>query len=173
MSKIWIPLIAILEMVGGVFGIAFVIWQLVATQATAESLTFALIVSAIYTFSFIAGLALWLRRPFGRTASLIVQGIQLPKYFSQFLNFMFSFGFDAYVYGTLSGDDSVFFGVKCNFLAYSQFLINVHNGPVGFGFSISACVFLLILLKFKPQPVPPPPDNTGAAPSHVQGGEIS
>ncbi len=69
---------------------------------------------------------------------------------------MFSFGFDANVYGTVSADDSVFLVVKFNFLAFSQLLINVQNGPVGFGFSISACPFLLLLLKFKPRPVPPP-----------------
>ncbi len=79
MSKIWIRLIAILEIVGGVCGIAFVGWQFVTLPTHRHTLIFASIALVVYVFSFIAGIALWLERPFGRVASIIVQAIQLPK----------------------------------------------------------------------------------------------
>jgi hypothetical protein len=63
MSKFWILLIAILEIIGGIFGIAFVVLQIVAGQT---GLVFASVACAVYILSFAAGVALLRNRPFGR-----------------------------------------------------------------------------------------------------------
>jgi hypothetical protein len=99
MSKIWIRIISILEIVGGLSGIAFVVREIVTAPTDHHPVVIGAIALAVYALSLFAGIALWLERPFARVASIVVQAIQLPKYISQLVIFMFSFGFDAYVYG--------------------------------------------------------------------------
>jgi hypothetical protein len=147
MSKFWTYLIAILEIVGGLCGIAFVLWQSVAAPLERYNVLFAIIISVIYLLSLVAGIALALGRKFGRVASIIVQAIQLPKYTSQLLIFMFSFGFDAYVYGMLTNNAQVAFGLEFKFLAFNQLFVNVTDAPVVFGISIPATAFLVMLLR--------------------------
>jgi hypothetical protein len=165
MSRIWIRIISILEIIGGLSGIAFVAWEIVATPTDRHSIVIGAIVFAVYVFSFIAGIALWLERPFGRVASIVVQAIQLPKYISQLIIFMFSFGIDAYVYGMLTNNGQPTFGIEFKFLAFNQFFVNVPDAPSGFGISISACVFLGVLLKFKPKRLSEDALVTGSAPN--------
>lgn len=148
MSKLWTYVIAILEMIGGIFGIAFIIWQsLSSPPLDLYNLLFAIIIFLVYALSLAAGIALALRRKIGRVGSIIVQAIQLPKYTSQLLIFMFSFGFDAYPYGMLTSSGHVAFGIDFKFPAYYQLFANVADAPVGFGFSIPACAFLVMLLR--------------------------
>jgi len=161
MSKIWIRIISILEIVGGLSGIAFVVWEIVAVPTDRHPVVIVAIALAVYVFSFIAGIALWLERPFGRVASIVVQAIQLPKYFSQLIIFMFSFGLDAYVYGMLSPNAQPVFGFELKFLAFNQLFVNVPDAPAGFGISISSCVFLGMLLKFKPKRLSQDASNDG------------
>jgi hypothetical protein len=162
MSKFWTYLIAILEIVGGLCGIAFVIWQSLAAPLDRYTFPFAIIIFVVYSLSLAAGIALALGRKFGRVASIVVQAIQLPKYGSQVLIFMFSFGFDAYVYGMLTTNAQVAFGLEFKFLAFNQLFINVADAPVMFGISIPACVFLVMLLR-KPKIAPSDIEDTDAA----------
>jgi hypothetical protein len=152
MSRFWTYLIAILEIVGGICGLAFIVWQSLTAPLDRYNLLLAVIISFVYLLSLGAGIALALGYKFGRVASIIVQAIQLPKYTSQLLVFMFSFGFDAYVYGMLTnssadGNSYVKFGLDLKFLAYYQLLLNVSDAPAGFGISIPACAFLVMLLR--------------------------
>ncbi len=149
MSKTWVRVISILEIIGGVFGIIFVAWQLATIPLDSRTLILACITLLTYIFSFIAGIALWREHPFGRIASIIIQAIQLPKYVSQPLIFMFSFGFDAYGYCALSNNLNPIVGFEFKFLAFNQLSVNVTDAQVGFGVSISACIFLVKLLKYK------------------------
>jgi hypothetical protein len=153
MSKFWTHLIAILEIVGGLCGIAFIIWQSVTAPLERHNIPFAIIIVVIYLLSLVAGICLALGRKFGRVASIIVQAIQLPKYTSQLLIFMFSLGFDAYVYAMLTTNAQVAFGLEFKFLAFNQLFVNVADAPVMFGISIPACVFLVMLLR-KPKIAP-------------------
>jgi hypothetical protein len=107
---------------------------------------FAIIISLIYLLSLVAGITLALGRKFGRVASIIVQAIQLPKYSSQLLVFMFSFGFDGYICGMLTNNAQAAFGVEFKFLAFNQLFVNVADAPVVFGISIAASAFLVMLL---------------------------
>ncbi|HEY8186155.1 MAG TPA: hypothetical protein VIF64_08805 [Pyrinomonadaceae bacterium] len=147
MSKFWTYVIAILEIVGGLCGIAFVLWQSATAPLERYNVLFAIIISVIYLLSLVAGIALVLGRKFGRVASIIVQAIQLPKYTSQLLIFMFSFGFDAYVYGMLTNKAQVAFGLEFKFLAFNQLFVNMADAPAGFGISIPATAFLVMLLR--------------------------
>ena len=157
MSKFWILLIAILEIIGGIFGIAFVVLQIVAGQT---GLVFASVACAVYILSFAAGVALLRNRPFGRVGSIIVQSIQLPKYGSQLFVFMFSFGFDAYLYFALTNTANAIMGFEFKFLAFNQLFVNVADAPVIFGVSIPASIFLAMLLKYKRRAGSPDPDAT-------------
>ena len=151
MSKFWIRLIAILEIVGGVFGISFSLWQIMAGQNSGVTLVLTATGSTVYLLSFVAGVALLRRHCFGRLGSIIVQCIQLPKYSSQLLVFMFSFGFDAYLYFALTNTANAIMGFEFKFLAFNQLFVNVADAPVLFGVSIPASIFLALLLKDKPR----------------------
>ena len=153
MSKFWTYLIAIFEILGGLCGIAFVIWQSLTAPLDRNHIPFAIIVVGIYLLSLVGGIGLLLGRKFGRTASIIVQVVQLPKYSSQLLIFMFSFGFDAYVYGMLTTNAQAVFGVEFKFLAFYQLFLHVVDAPVLFGVSIPASAFLIMLLR-KPKVAP-------------------
>jgi len=150
MSKFWTYLIAIPEIVGGLCGVTFLIWQSVTTPIALHNIPVAIIVVAIYLLSLAGGIGLLLGRNFGRVASIIVQVIQLPKYSSQILIFMFSFGFDVYVYGMLTNTAQTIFGVEFKLLAFYQLFATVIDAPVLFGISIPATAFLIVLLR-KPQ----------------------
>jgi hypothetical protein len=151
MSKFWIRLIAILEITGGLSGIVFVVLELVAAPLNRQTLMVGLIILAVYLLSLIAGVALWLGRPFGRDASIMIQAIQIPKVTSQVLIFVFSFGFDAYVYGILTNNAQSVFGIEFKFLAFHQLFVSVLDAPAGFGISIPGCAFLVMLLRYKPK----------------------
>lgn len=172
MTKFWMRAIAALEIVGGVFGLGFVVWWFATAPFNAFSILIAPIPVAIYVLSFVAGVALWRGSTFGRKASIIVQAIQLPKIVSPALIFIFSFGFDLWVHYLQGGGQSNV-GFEIRFLAFNQFFINVPDAPVGLGVSITACIFLWMLLNHKPgqtseenllPPPPPSPFETGDSP---------
>jgi hypothetical protein len=160
MSKIWIRIIAVLEIVGGVFGIGFVVWQFVAGQNDRLTLVFLSIAFAVYILSLVAGVALLRDHRFGRVGSIVVQLIQLPKYSSQLLVFMFSFGFDAYFYFALTNTANAIMGFEFKFLAFNHLFVSVADAPVIFGVSIPASIFLAMLLKYKRRAGPPDTDAT-------------
>ena len=158
--------ISVLEIVGGVFGIGFVIWVLLRMPFNVFSAAIMAISMAVYMLSLVAGVALWRGKSYGRTASIIVQTIQVPKLVSPLLIFMFSFGFDMWVHYLQVGSFSTL-GFEFRFLAFNQFFINSPEAPIGLGVSITAFIFLSILFKYQPEttvkefslpPPPPPPD---------------
>lgn len=164
MSKTWVRIISVFEIVGGVVGIGFVIWALLATPFNASNLILAPIIISIYILSLVAGVALWRGKSFGRKASIVVQAIQLPKIVSPLVIFMFSFGFDLWVHIMFTRR---FWGrgIEFRVFAFHQLFFNVRDAPLGLGVSIIACIFLAVLLRHKPGrtdeaailPPPPPP----------------
>jgi hypothetical protein len=161
MSKTWVRIISVSEIVGGVAGAGLVIWMLLAAPFNALALIFAPLPFSINILSLVAGVALWRGSSFGRKASIVVQAIQLPKIVSPLIIFMFSFGFDLWVHILLTEGLSNL-GFEFRFLAFSQLFFNVPNAPFGLGVSITACIFLAMLLRYKPGkaaifPPPPPP----------------
>ena len=164
MSKTWVRIISVLEIVGGVDGIGLMIWVLLATPFNALTLIIAPIPISIYILSLVAGVALWRDNSFGRKASIVVQAIQLPKIVSPLIIFTFSFGFDIWVQILLTRESSKL-GFEFRLLADNEFVFNVPDAPLGLGVSITACIFLAMLLRHKPGkadeaailPPPPPP----------------
>src|SRR4029077_20383200 len=102
MAKAWIRIIAVLEIIGGIVGIILTAWQIAVSPINIFTIIFGLVILGIYVLSLIAGVALWQCRPFGRTASIIVQAIQLPKIISPAIIFTFSFGLDLWIHLLLS-----------------------------------------------------------------------
>ncbi len=162
--KLRFQIIAALEVIGGGVGVLFLIWWFLATPFNAYSLILAPIPLGIYILSLVAGVSLWRGRALGRTLSIIVQAIQLPKIISPQIIFIFSFGVDVWVQFLFSGEATKL-GFEFRFLAFNQFFFNVPDAPVGLGISIPACAFLIMLLEHKKQPLvtevaPPPPPPT-------------
>jgi hypothetical protein len=164
MTKVWQRLISVFEVVGGVFGIIILAWQLIVSTDDGYVLLLAPVAYAIYLMSLVAGVLLWREHRAGRMASIIVQAIQLPKLVSPFLIFTFSFGFDFYPYIQFAeGFSNV--GVDFRLLAFHQLYINIQEAPVGAGVSIPAAAFLIMLLRYKPagargNMMPPPPPTS-------------
>lgn len=149
MSKAWMRIISVLEMIGGAVGVGLVIWWLLATPVNAFTVAIAPIPISIYIFSFVAGVSLWRGSSFGRKASIVVQVIQLPKVVSPFIIFMFSFGLDLWVH-TLFAEGFSTVGFEFRALAFHQFFINV-QAPVGIGVSLTAVISLVMLIRYKPE----------------------
>jgi hypothetical protein len=163
-------IIAVLEIIGGISGFLMITWFLVITPFQPIALILAPIVFLIYALSVFAGIALFRDRKYGRTTSIAVQFIQLPKIFSPALIFMFSFGFDVWAHYLLIPGGYTTAGLEIKLGAFNQFYIGVPNAPTGLGISIVSCVFLGLLLKYKhgaptevSEPPPPPPPNFAAA----------
>jgi len=151
MAKVWIRIISVLEITGGIFGIMIIAWQITVSPINIFTIIFGLFISGIYVLSLIAGVALWQRRPFGRTASIIVQAIQLPKIISPPIIFMFSFGLDLWIHFIQNGTMAKV-GFEFRFLAFNQFFLNMQGAPLGLGISIISCIFLPMLIGYKALP---------------------
>lgn len=170
MSRIWRRLISVLEIVGGVFGIILMVWELLASPVEGYAFLLAPVSYGIFILSLVAGVLLWREHRLGRIGSIIVQTIQLPKILSPFLIFNFSFGFDFYAYvQSEAGFSKV--GVDVKLLAFQQLYLNIQEAPFGAGISIPAIVFLIMLLLHKPAASPagtgPPPPPTGSEWEHT------
>jgi hypothetical protein len=157
-----IKFISVLEIIGGVFGIGFIVWVYASSPYNPLALLIAPIPLGIDALSLVAGIALWRGSSFGRKASIVVQTIQIPKLMSPLLTFTFSFGFDVAVHYMLAGDFATV-GVQVKALAFNAFFINIPDAPMGLGVSLTACVFLALLFRYRPEtstdeiPPPPPP----------------
>jgi hypothetical protein len=162
MSKVPIRVIAVLQIVGGLFSMVFIGWALVAQIRDIFSVGIGIGEMLVDIFGVVAGIMLWSGTSFGRKASVAIQAIQLPKIISPSLVFMFSFGFDFWVHASSSA-----FGFQTAFFGNNQIFIGVgvQNVPVDFGVSVTAIIALVILNKYKPAartsvgPLPPPPPN--------------
>jgi hypothetical protein len=168
--KIWVRIIAVLEIAGGAFGIGLIIWWFLAAPYDTSALLLTPIIVGVYLLSFVAGIALWRAAPFGRTASIIIQAIQLPKITAPVLVCMFSFGFDLWV-------QVVSLSFHLRLLAFHQLAFNMPDVPFDLGVSVPALVFLMVLRKYKPalsssinMQSPPPPtgwsDDNNAPPNN-------
>ena len=145
MTKLLLRTISVLQIVGGVFGLGYTAWG----YPRGSIAIIPLVVIGINLLSLYAGVALWRGRSFGRTASIIVQAMQLPKIISPAIVFMISFGFDLWVYFVKA--ELLTLGFEFRFLAFNQFYVNAEGAPLGFGISLVSCVFLAILLRYKPR----------------------
>lgn len=160
---IWMKIIAVLEIVGGIAGILLVVWILAMTPFNPLSLLILPIVVGIYVLSLVAGIALWRGRKYGRTASIVVQCIQIPKLISPQIIFMFSFGVDVWVYFFRS-PELFKIGFESRFGAFNQFFVYAPGAPYGLGISVTGLIILVLLITYKPnrtlepiEPLPPPP----------------
>ena len=157
MSKVPIRVIAVFQIIGGLFSMAFIAWALLAQVRDILSVGVGIGELLVDTLSVVAG-----GTSSGRKASMAIQIIQLPKIISPSLVLMFSFGFDFWVHAS-----SAALGFQTAFLGNNQVFIGVgvQDVPVDLGVSVTAIIALVILNKYKPVartpvgPLPPPPPN--------------
>jgi hypothetical protein len=162
MSKVPIRVIAVFQIIGGLFSMAFIAWALLAQVRDILSVGVGIGEILVDTLGVVAGIMLWGGTSSGRKASMAIQIIQLPKIISPSLVFMFSFGFDFWVHAS-----SAALGFQTAFLGNNQVFIGVgvQDVPVDLGVSVTAIIALVILNKYKPVartpvgPLPPPPPN--------------
>lgn len=155
MTKTWRQVIAGLEVLGGLAGVAFLLWELARVQVDALTLLLALLILLMYALSVIAGVLLWREHRWGRITSIIVQAIQLPKIISPILIFNMCFGLDLYTYLVAGTNGFMSVGIEFKFLAFYQFHINTGIPATGLGVSIPACIFLARLIAYKTTPEQP------------------
>jgi hypothetical protein len=146
-NSTWFKIIAVLEMVGGGVGILFVLYSTVARGFALSTLEIAPIMIAIFVLSLIAGILLWKGNETGRKASIVVQFIQVSKFASPALIFMFSFGFDLFPHLTLTGDYSNA-GIQFRFLSDGQLFLNPEGAPFLLGISIPALIAIAKLWNY-------------------------
>jgi hypothetical protein len=147
-------------MLGGVAGVGIVFWQILAAPDNDPAITLAPIPAALYGFSFVAGLLLWLGRHGGRAASLAVLVLQVPKLMSPQIAFIFSVGCDFWVH-YLWRDEFSLVGFELKLLSFHQIFTREPDAPFVFGVSLTALLFLAVLGRYKPATVtllePPAP----------------
>jgi len=145
----WIRTIAVLEMIGGVFGILFLVYVALVYGITMPLVIAGSFFAAISVLSMLAGSWLWQGLPRGRTASLIIQFVQLPKVVSAPLIFMFSFGFDLFPQIGIVGHQTTW-GIQFRFLADNQLFINSQESAFVLGVSIPAIIAIGKLWDYDP-----------------------
>jgi len=144
MFKSWLKVIAGLEILGGIIGVIFVVVKVFTSDI--YTIGFGALSIGVFCLSLIAGITLWKEHYFGKTLSIIVQLIQLPKILSPNVIFFFSFGFDFYLIWTFIENFS-HLGFNARFLEEHRLMVNVADAPFGIGISIMSCIFLILLLR--------------------------
>jgi hypothetical protein len=79
MSKVPIRVIAVLQLIGGLFSMAFIGWALVTQMSDIISTIIGIGELLIDIFGIVAGITQSRGTSFGRKASMAIQAIQLPK----------------------------------------------------------------------------------------------
>jgi hypothetical protein len=165
MTSRWRRAVAACEIVGGISGTAFLLWELANTSVNIATMFIAAVILLIYVFSLIAGLLLWRDHRWGRLSSIIVQAIQLPKIASPAVIFNICIGLDLYPYLMVSNYGFFGIGFELKLLAFYQLHIGVPFPGIALGVSIPACIFLTALIKNRKEKsphdrfyVPPPTD---------------
>lgn len=147
MNKWWLKVIASLEALGGIIGIIFVVVEMfISDISNIYTIGLGILSINVFCLSLIAGIILWKEHHLGKTLSIIVQLIQLPKIHSPIVIFLFSFGFDFYIIWTFIENFS-HLGFNARFLEEHRLMVNVADAPFGIGISIMSCIFLVLLLR--------------------------
>lgn len=144
MNKNVIRAIAIVEMIGGIVGVAtffFLGIKVFSNILIASILSFFI---ALYILSFLAGLWLWKFSRRGIILSVIMQLLQIPIISFSSLYYKFFSGLNVSL-GFFQSKLSFYFNLG------SSWELNIPNTdePSGFGLNIVAIIFLICLLKFK------------------------
>jgi len=148
MSKMVRYLVSLLEILGGISGIALMVYVLAVNHINLAALIVWFITVGIYLLSIIAGVRLFKGKSGGRTASIIVQALQIPKIISPAFIFMFSIGLDFWVNIIISPGGDVNAGFQLRTPAFSQIFIAVSGAPIGLGVSVTSVIFLFLLIKY-------------------------
>jgi hypothetical protein len=135
--------VALIEMAGGAVGLGILTWAMTGTA------TFGfvwLLFATFYGLSFVAGLALWRKRPYGVPLSLAIQAIQLPLVIAEKVTFLVASGLGLWLkLGTTGiGWDHVL-GSRFQF-AWTTGFGHSTGQPTIFGVNLVAAVALLVLV---------------------------
>ena len=172
MANLWLKIISVVEIVGGVSGLYVAAREgLAHPQGGAVTILILLVFAGINLLSIYAGVALWLGRSSGRIASIIVQALQLPKIFSPVVIYVISIGFDVW-FQFLTRGQSYALGFELRVLSSVQFVFNAQGAPLGCGISLVSCVFLAMLLRYSPGVSLPESKHPAAADDNQQEGHL-
>jgi hypothetical protein len=168
--RVALRVLAVLEVVGGVFGLITVPVALVRLGATANLVATAVIGVPFFLLAIFAGVMLWRERPSGYLASIVVQVPQLIKIATSQFAFLLGLGGDLSVVHITHQDPNgnVLRTVSVNSQGGSFLVIEMGRppgAPLVFGVSIIPCVALVLLRKAGRAPAQSdtPPDNATLA----------
>lgn len=144
MSRKIAKIIAIVEMLGGIVGVAtffFLGISVFSNILVASILSFFI---ALYILSFLSGLWLWKFTRRGIISSIIVQILQAPIISLPFLYYKFFAGLNLSI-GVFQSK------ISANFNLGSSWELNIPNTDqaFGIGLNIIALIFLICLFRFK------------------------
>ena len=150
-----LKVLAVLEIIGGVGGPAWLLFGLVWAKFPTDHLVGAAVGTAIFLLSLFAGVMLWRDRPVGYLTSAVVQFAQLLKIATPQFAFMISLGGDVSVVSVVHQDPAGRpFRVR-SFNSHAGAFSVVEFGrapgaPQAFGVSIVSCLALAVLRKGRP-----------------------
>lgn len=147
-----LKVVAVLEIIGGVGGPAWLLFGLVWAKFPTDQLAGVAVGTAIFLLSLFAGVMLWRDRPVGYATSAAVQFAQLLKIATPQFAFMLSLGGDVSVVSVTHQDPA---GRSLRVLSFNSqagaFSVVEFGRPPGapqvFGISIVSCLALAVLRK--------------------------
>jgi hypothetical protein len=147
-TKYLLKLIAILEIVGSLFG--FYILYSVFGSATYDESTFLLYVllfSALFAVTVLAltaGILLWRERRIGFALSVLVQAVQIPILTSAIFQIQLMFGVGIWAYARVDGQFKI--GMHMD-VGAQEYLGWRPGSPFSFGVNLVAIYFFYVLLR--------------------------
>ena len=102
MNRLILQLIAVLEIVGGIWGLSIMLYRMANVLDNFKFLLFILLYMVPFILSLCAGILLWKQKSIGLTLSLVLQLLQVPY-----------FAFAGLYYSFISG---VLVGIRISFL---------------------------------------------------------
>ncbi|MFK5925667.1 MAG: hypothetical protein QM483_03455 [Desulfuromusa sp.] len=150
MNRLLLQLIAILEIIGGVWGLSIMLYRMANVLDTFKFLLFMLLYLVPFIISIIAGILLFKQKTAGLTLSLVIQLLQIPYFALAGLYYSF-------ISGVLAGIRiSLLEGIthyNFNFLfgGYCQIQTGLPVEISAFGINIFAVVTFSFLLIYKLQ----------------------
>jgi len=148
LTKYLLKLIAILEIVGSLFGF-YILYSMFRSVSYDES-TFLLYVllfsalGAVTVLALVAGILLWKERRLGFALSVLVQALQIPIFTSAIFEIQLMFGVGIWPYAAMDGQFKL--GMDINFGAEED-LGWRPEAPFSFGVNLVAVYFLYVLLR--------------------------
>ncbi|RLB72528.1 MAG: hypothetical protein DRH06_03850 [Deltaproteobacteria bacterium] len=145
MKRLFLQLIAILEIVGGIWGLSIMLYRMGNVLDNFKFLLFLLLYLLPFIFSLCSGILLWKQKSIGLTLSLVLQLLQIPYFALAGLYYSF-------ISGVLAGirisflEGMTHYNFNFLFGGYCQIQTGLPIGISAFGINLFAVITFVFLL---------------------------